>query len=542
MAQSRRRRLGTVAVALFASAALLAGCSSSGDSGSGGEGSSSGGGSGDITKAGVIGDQPEAGEPVSGGTLSFAGFSMPSSLDPTKTQPAGSTGGTEMANIYDLLVRYDADKQQYVPQLAKSLTESDDHLTWTIGLRDGVTFSDGTPLDAQAVVDSMNRFTKNRGANSQQFQAGVKSIEATDPQTVTVTLNAPWREFPAVLTFGYGMILAPAAYADPNNFKPIGAGPYTVANFAPAESLELTPREDYWDGKPYLDSLKFVNIAGGQPRIQAMDSGGVQMTFLRSPEWVSAAEAKYPGFYEPLNVNDVLQINNREGHPGADPNIRKAIALALDPDVINQRAFGGDGHPTTKIFAEWSKWHNDVPAFTQDTAQAKQLVDAAKAGGFDGNLTYVSVNSPVSQAIATSTQAMLNAVGFNVDVQYTATITDMVKRLYVDHDFGITYSSYSISDAVPFMRLDSALRSDSSNNILGYDSPEMDKLLDTAQHATTEDAEKAALKAIEQKIHDDVPFVSLGWGANFVAWKPNVYGAMPSNDGIMLLGNTWIKK
>ncbi|WP_158726826.1 ABC transporter substrate-binding protein [Tomitella fengzijianii] len=542
MAHSRRRRLGTIAVALFASAALLAGCSSSGDSGSGGEATDSGGSSGGITKAGVIGDQPEPGQPVSGGTLNFAGFSMPSSLDPTKTQPAGSTGGTEMANIYDLLVRYDAEKQQYVPQLAESLTESDDHLTWTIGLRDGVTFSDGTPLDAQAVVDSMNRFTKNRGANSQQFQAGVKSIEATDPQTVTVTLNAPWSEFPAILTFGYGMILAPAAYADPNNFKPIGAGPYTVADFAPASSLELAPREDYWDGKPYLDTLKFVNIAGGQPRIQAMDSGGVQMTFLRSPEWVKAAEAKYPGFYEPLNVADVLQINNREGYPGADPNIRKAIALALDPDVINQRAFSGDGHPTTKIFAEWSKWHNDVPAFTQDTAQATQLVDAAKANGFDGNLTYVSVNNPSSQAIATSTQAMLNAVGFNVDVQYTATITDMVKRLYVDHDFGITYSSYSISDAVPFMRLDSALRSNSSNNILGYNSPEMDSLLDTAQHATTDDAEKAALQAIEQKIHDDVPFVSLGWGANFVAWKPNVYGAMPSNDGIMLLGNTWIQQ
>ncbi|WP_235681309.1 ABC transporter substrate-binding protein [Tomitella gaofuii] len=528
------------AAAMLASTALLAGCASNGGgSGSGGSGGSEGA---QITKAGVIGDQAEPGQPVSGGTLSFAGYSMPSSLDPTKTQPAGSTGGTEMANIYDLLVRYDADKQQYVPQLAKSLTESDDHLTWTIGLREGVTFSDGTPLDAQAVVDSMNRFTKNRGANSQQFQAGVKSIEATDPQTVTVTLNAPWREFPAVLTFGYGMILAPAAYADPNNFKPIGAGPYTVANFAPAESLELTPREDYWDGKPYLDSLKFVNIAGGQPRIQAMDSGGVQMTFLRSAEWVANATDKYPGYYEPLNVADVLQINNREGHPGADPNIRKAIALAMDPDVINQRAFSGDAHPTTKIFAEWSKWHNDVPAFTQDTAQAKQLVDAAKANGFDGNITYVTVNNPVSQAIATSTQAMLNAVGFNVDVQYTATITDMVKRLYVDHDFDLTYGSYSISDAVPFMRLDSALRSDSSNNILGYDNPEMDKLLDTAQHATTDDAEKAALQAIEQKIHDDVPFLSLGWGANFVAWKPNVYGAMPSNDGIMLLGNTWIQK
>src|SRR5699024_5405713 len=338
------------------------------------------------------------------------------------------------------------------------------------------------------------------------------------------------------------MILAPAAYADPDNFTPIGAGPYTVANFSPSESLELAPRADYWDGKPYLDSLKFVNIAGDQPKLQALESGGIQMAFMRSAEWTDEAKDKYPVFYEPLNLADVLQINNREGHAGADPNVRKAIALAMDPDVINQRAFNGKGHPTTKIFADWSKWHNDVPAFEQDTAQATQLVDAAKADGFDGKLTYVSVNNPVSQAIATSTQAMLNAVGFDVDVQYTATVTDMAKRLYVDHDFDITYSSYSVSDAVPYMRLSSALRSDSSNNILGYDSPEMDTLLDTAQHATSDEAEKDALEAIEQKIHDDVPFLNLGWGANFVAWQPNVFGALPSNDGIMLLGKAWIKQ
>ncbi len=533
------KRMGFAALTVLAGTSLLAGCAGNGDSGGSG-----GGTAGDtvVTSAGIIGSQPDAGSPVSGGTLTFAGYSMPSSLDPLVTQVAGSTGGTEMASIYDLLVRYDADKQEYVPQLAKSLTESDDHLTWTLTLRDGVTFSDGEPLDAAAVVGSINRYNENHGVGSDQFASGVKEMKATDAHTVVFTMNAPFSEFPALLTFGHGMIVAPAAYADPNNFKPIGAGPYTVANFAPASSLELKPREDYWDGKPYLDTLKFVDIAGGQPRIQAMDSGGVQMTFLRQAEWVAQAKSEYPGFYEPLNVNDVLEINNREGHPGADADVRKAIALAVDPDVVNQRAFNGKGHPTTKIFADWSKWHNDVPAFTVDTAQAKQLVDAAKAKGFDGKIDYVTVNSPTSQAIATATQAMLNAVGFDVDVQYTASITDMVKRLYVDHDFDITYGSGSISDAVPYLRLGAALRSDSPNNLTGYNSPEMDTLLDAAQTATSDDAEKDALKAVEQKMHDDVPYLSLGWGANFVAWNQNVHGALPSNDGIMLLGKTWISK
>src|SRR5699024_6692390 len=97
----RGKRLGVAAAAVLASAALLGGCASNGGSGSDG----SGGDAAAVTSAGVIGDQADPGEPVSGGTLSFAGYSMPSSLDPTKTQPAGSTGGTEMASIYGLLVR-----------------------------------------------------------------------------------------------------------------------------------------------------------------------------------------------------------------------------------------------------------------------------------------------------------------------------------------------------------------------------------------------------------------------------------------------------
>ena len=206
-----------------------------------------------------------------------------------------------------------------------------------------------------------------------------------------------------------------------------------------------------------------------------------------------------------------------------------------------QRAFNGTGHPTTKVFADWSKWHNDVPALTQDTAQAEQLVDAAKAKGFDGRITYVTINNPTSQAIATSVQAMLNAVGFSVDVQYTATVTDMVTRLFVNHDFDLTSGSNSISDALAATRLTDGYRSDSGNNILGYANPDTDRLLDEAKSAVSDAEKKQALRAVSQNLRDDVPMVPVNSGANFVAWNRNVHGALPSNDGIMLLGKTWLK-
>ncbi len=520
--------------AALASAALLTGCVS-------GSGSTDAAGPPSQTAStGLVNVEENPGTPVSGGTLSFAGYSMPSSLDPSKTQPAGATGGTEMASIYDLLVRYDASRQEYVPQLAESLTESPDHLTWTIGLRDGITFSDGTPLDAQAVIASIDRFNAQHGPNSAQWMENVAGTAATDPHTVQITLNAPWNALPAMLTFGHGMIVAPAAYADPGNFTPIGAGPFTVTSFAPASSLELAPRADYWDGSPYLDSLKFVDIAGDQPRVEALRSGGIQMTFLRSAKWIDEMIGSWPGFHELMSLGWVIPINVREGHPGADPRVRKAIALAIDPDVINQRAFAGDELPTTKIFPEWSRWHNDVPGYTLDTAKASQLVAGAKADGFDGDLVFLTVNTPEMRSVATAAQAMLNAVGFNVDVQYAATVTDMVKRMYVDYDFDLAVSSNSVSDPLATLRLPAALSSTSANNISGYSTPDMDRLLAEAKSATTPDQQKSALRAVEQTIHDEVPMVSVSSGENFVAWSDDVHGVLPSNDSIVLLGKTWI--
>ncbi|QDQ96261.1 hypothetical protein [Tomitella fengzijianii] len=167
-------------------------------------------------------------------------------------------------------------------------------------------------------------------------------------------------------------------------------------------------------------------------------------------------------------------------------------------------------------------------------------MDEAKADGFDGNLVYVAVNAPEQRSIATAAQAMLGAVGINVDVQYTATVTDMVKRLYVDYDFDLASASNSMTDPLATLRFPAALGSDSANNIAGYDDPEMDRLLAEARSATTDDARSTALAAIEQKIHDDVPILSVASGENFVAWSDDVHGVLTSNDSIVLLGKTWI--
>ncbi len=530
----RQRRLGTIAVAAVASGLLLVSCSSNGDGGSGPQT--------DPGAVGIIGDQDDGGDPVDGGTLSFAGYSPVASLDPSKTQPAGSTGGTEMAAVYDLLVRYDAESETYEPQLAKELTANDDYTTWTLKLRDGVTFSDGTPLDAEAVIASTERFNTMRGGGSQSFTAGVKSVEATDESTVVYTMNQPWSEFPSLLAFGHAMIVAPSADQAGGDFTPIGAGAFTLESMTPGGEVVLKANPDYWNGKPNLDTLKFVDIKDAQPKIDALNSGGIQMAFLLNAAAVDQASAIFPGYYETNSLsNPVVQINQREGRPGADVRVRKAMQMTLDPEVVNVRATDGKGLPGNDIFQSWSKWDNDVAPVELDTEEATKLVEEAKADGFDGNMTYFTAQTQAGQATALSIQAMLAPVGINVNVEYGASVTDIVKRTYVDNDFDIAAGAYSVADAAPFMRLFSALHSTSSNNIIGVDDPKMDQILSDIQTAKDDEAKSTALAALQTEINESAPFLPLAAGVNFVPWTENVHGTVASLDGIVLLDQTWIE-
>ncbi|WP_430330762.1 ABC transporter substrate-binding protein [Rhodococcus sp. ACT016] len=528
------RRVSRMLAMVAVGAVALAGCASA-------EGDSEDGSSGTTTTAyGIVGDQGDGGTPVKGGTLSFASYAPVTSLDPAVTQPTGPTGGTELAAVYDVLMRYDTESQSFQPQLAKSFEESADHLTWTLKLRDGVTFSDGSPLDADAVVASINRYNQRRGANSQLYTQMVQSTVAQDPSTVVFTLKQPWRTFPAMLAYGHGMIVAPASQQG-DKFTPIGAGPFTVTSLQPQQELQLKARPDYWGGAPNLDGLKFVAIAGEQPKIDALKTNGIDMIYLRNAETVNTAKAEFPGYIETTSMSMVGQLNEAPGRPAADPRVRQAIAYAVDPEVLNQRVHRGEGMPGTDIFQPWSEWFGGTTGITPDAAKAKELLDQAKADGYNGKITYVGVNDPDAQQLALAVQAQMNAIGFDVSLETTSSITDMVKRLYIDRNYDMSYGASSISDVAPEIRLFSSLSSTSANNILGYKSPQMDELLSKVLSAPDDTAKRAAIVDIQELVNTDQPLLAWGAGTNYVAWSDNVYRANPTVDGIILFDKAFKK-
>ncbi|CAM3226806.1 ABC transporter substrate-binding protein [Prescottella defluvii] len=513
-------------------AVLLAGCSSGNSGAAAGEEPQ--------RQAGFVGEQVDAAEPVAGGSLTFGSYSLPTVLDPARTQATGSTGGTEMAAVYDTLVRHDADSRSFVPQLAESL-ESDGSLeTYTVTLRPGTRFSDGNVLDARAVKWSIDRFVAAKADASQTWSNIVDRIDTPDERTVVFGLKRPWGDFPVLLSTGAGMIVGAGSEGD-GTFSPVGAGPFTVTKFAPREELLLTARTDYVGGRPHLDTLRFVPTAGAQAQYESMRSGQFDMTYILRDERVisQALGDGYAGFLSPTGQNGIGVINSRPGRPGSDVRVRQAIAYGVDPEAINQRANAGLGTASSELVPEGSRWYSGTAGIVADPARARQLLDEAKADGFDGRISYLSTHDPSQQATALTVQAELQAIGFDVTVDYATDTTDLVRKVYRDHDFDLTRGGAPIAEEAPFLNLYGSMGSDSRNNATGFADPEMDRLLLEVQTAPTDDDKREAIGNVQRYANETVPYVLWGPAPVLTAWETTVHGVERTVTDIMLFDSAW---
>ncbi len=307
---------------------------------------------------------------------------------------------------------------------------------------------------------SLDRYVAANRDVAQVWTNSVAGVETPDAKTVVIRLQRPWTDFPVLLAAGPGVIVAPSSEAS-GSFTPIGAGPFTVTRFAPNEVLELAPRADYVGGKPRLAGLRFVPTANAQGMFESIRSGELNAGYLyRNTEVIdSAIDAGLEGYRDLQGLGAIGMINQREGRPGADVRVRRAIALGIDPEALNQRVNGGKGPAARRCSRRLEVAQRGRAGVTYDPDQARELLSQAKADGYNGKLTYVAINEEASRQGALAAQAALNSIGFDVEVAYANSVTDLTRRVYVDRDFDIARSGASLIDAAPLLRLYGSLGS-----------------------------------------------------------------------------------
>ncbi|MEE2035017.1 ABC transporter substrate-binding protein [Rhodococcus chondri] len=324
----------------------------------------------------VSADGP-SGDPVRGGELVYSYSVDASTLDPAAC--GSSTSWQACQAIYGMLMRFDPATGDYAPHMAAGL-DTEDGRVWTLTLRDGVTFTDGTPYDADAVAYNWERARDPQNRSSAAAVAQRMTWQVVDPTTVRIELPAPNFAFPSMLYTGLGAIGSPAALeARGADFgaNPVGAGPFTLETWSRGVEMQLARNDGYWDeGKPYLDAFTIKIIADERQRLAAVESGEADLAATILAD--SAAQVEQAGLAlterPTLAAAQGLRFNFADPAV-ADENLRRAVVLAMNVDEIAGVVHGGVG-PATTIAPEGTRFHDPAAMLpSEDLAEAQRRFD-----------------------------------------------------------------------------------------------------------------------------------------------------------------------
>lgn len=493
----------------------------------------------------------ECTEERKGGSITMGMFSETSGLDPTVSSGSGVTGLIELATLYDTLVRLDSDGN-YVPHLAESLTPNDDNTVWTLQLRPDVYFGNGDPLDAPAVIASIDRFNnldpsvqRNQSAS---FVAFITEMVATDDLTVVFTLNEPWGTFPYTLADEPGMIVNVNVV---NSFDSVadfsrdptgaGAGPYELVRYVPQEEIVVRAKDDYWGGPVCIEEITFTRIPGAQATYESFQQDDLQVAFLREPKVID--EARENGdtnaFSFLQNTGGVMLVNNGvrgSEPPTADVRLRQALFLAMDADELNLRANEGTGLATKSLLDSRSRYYDEslFGEFPTDVDRARELVEEVKAeGNWDGSIRLHCHNAPSRIDWAIAAEALLENVGFEVEVINNGTIQDMIGAVLINADYDLACWGFNLSDDAPYIPVLQHTCTSRSNRT-GYCDENMDAAIAQLRAASTNEEIQAALAEIWSVWQETVPSVTYETIEEYIVFKDNVKGIRPTQaSGIM---------
>ncbi|HWE64450.1 MAG TPA: ABC transporter substrate-binding protein, partial [Chloroflexota bacterium] len=355
--------------------------------------------------------------PVYGGTLVIANQTDADSLDPAGN-PVNEIIWADQ-NVYERLVQASADGNSILPDLASSWTISKDALTYVFHLRNAK-FQNGAPVTAADVVYSLDRAVPY--PNGWGFLINsVKTITATDAKTVTMTLKHPWAPLLADLAI-YAMAIMPADLLKKEGKAffnhPIGSGPYQIVSWQKGSTITLQRNPYWWGPKPYLDTVKLVNVPNDNTRVLQLQ--GKQADIIENPPSNLLKQiASYPGLVVnlfPSTRVDFLQVDEHFA-PFKDVKVRQAINYGIDRNAIVKIALGGHGTPAGSPMPPMLYWDPNIKPYPYNPAKAKALLaQSSYPHGFKTNLIEVS-GDLYGNATAVIIKSELASIGIDVTIQ-----------------------------------------------------------------------------------------------------------------------------
>ncbi|AQQ51889.1 ABC transporter substrate-binding protein [Planococcus lenghuensis] len=496
-------------------------------------------------------------ETKEGGTLVYGRGADSVSLDPINVTDGESIRITH--NVFETLLEYDHNLELQ-PKLATEWESSEDGLTWTFQLREGVKFHDGTDFNAEAVVFNWERWMDPEnpyhvgefpyypflyGGFKGDENHLIESVTATGEHELEIVLKrktAPFLSYLAISMFGIASPAAIEEYGTALNENPVGTGPFMFEEWSRNNSIMLTKNPDYWmEGKPYLDQVIYRVIPDNSARLTALQAGEIDIIDgMNTSDLPIVEESEQLELIKRPSFNISYLAFNMEKEPFDDVRVRKAINMAINKEEIVGAFYNGLADVATNPIPP-SLWGFDesIEGYEYDVEAAKELL--TEAGYEDGFKTTIYAMSnprpylPEPMKIAEAVQADLAEVGIEAEIITMEWATYLDDTSNGAHDMAFYGWTGVMADPDNFLypNLSQTNITKPAQNIAFYDSDEFTALITEARETIDQEKRIELYQQAQQLFHEDAPWVMLAYTTPPLAQADYVegYEAHPmSND------------
>jgi peptide/nickel transport system substrate-binding protein len=467
-------------------------------------------------------------------TLTIAIGAEPESLDPVKmtSAPAATVG----EHVVQRLI-YMEENGNLVPMLAASWRANADSTVWTFQIRQGVTFHDGEPLNAEAVRLNLARFINPDVGAAYRFLLGsVKEIKATGEYTLELVLSQPFAPILAHLSHSFIGIVSPKqirALGPKETFEiPVGTGPYVLNQWNRGDRIRMSVNPRYWGAAPKIPNLIFKFIPEESARIVAIETGEADAIMAVPPQDVARLQ-KDP------NIDVVFQTGvrtiyvgfNNQRKPFTDPRVRRALNHAIDKKSIVDSIFKGSAFVADAPVVSAVFGYTKAGPYEYNPALAKRLLaEAGFPNGFSMVLHHPTGRYPLDATVAQAVQSMLAAVGVDAKLEtrewssYLQLTSQPPDKAQYDA-FMLGWGTVTLdADYGLYALLHTRQWNPNGNNRGFYSNTRVDEILNSARVETDKEKRKTMYAEAIRLIWDDAPWIYLYNGGQINAVRKDVQG------------------
>ncbi|MEV6986364.1 ABC transporter substrate-binding protein [Sphaerisporangium sp. NPDC051017] len=458
--------------------------------------------------------------PRRGGILRAGSPPPPTAVDPLTMYDGSAIAIVQL--VADYLIWLDKDFT-LVPRLAEKWAPEQHGKRWVFTLRQGVTFSDGTPLDAEAVKASFDRLLDPDGKSAalSAFDTVLSEggVSVRDLSTVVFTLERAFSDFPYLVSAGnYNALILKKDYRGDFTKNPVGTGPFLLESYDPSSGATFTRNPAYWEpGKPYLDGVQIKFYADDQADLLALQSGEIDAQILSRAALAGPLDGTAGIVVDQVAGTGLTAFTLRVDRPPFDrKEVRQAIAYALDRPAVNTTVYDGVGalgndHLLASLFPAAP---TDIPQRAKDPAKVAELLGGRK-------VSFALTYDPPSKDYALTVQNQLKQVGIEVTLDQRTSADFYGGDQAKDTPWLFTDANLVgwAGRAVPSQFIIPMVKSGGVWNGSKYANPALDEAAKAYDAATTDDERKKQAEIIAKALHEDVPVIVAVWSGAVRAYN-----------------------